>query len=55
MTDAANCMFERGWKFQQAYSSIYFGNSIIYWIFLKDSENIEETKKVLCPKLNIGK
>lgn len=35
MVDAANYMVQRGWIFQQAYSSAYGGKPIIHWIFLR--------------------
>jgi len=35
MVDAANYMVNKGWKFQQAYFSIYGGHHIIHWIFLQ--------------------
>lgn len=42
MVDAANYMVNKGWKFQQAYSSIYGGHPIIHWIFYKDAESFEK-------------
>ena len=50
MVDAANYMVERGWKFQQAYSSIYSGKPIIHWIFFKDAPNMEEAKEGIMTK-----
>ncbi len=35
MVDAANYMVDKGWKFQQAYSSAYGGKPIIHWIFYR--------------------
>ena len=55
MVDAANYMVERGWKFQQAYSSLYSGNSIIHWIFFKDAENMEEAKEGIMTKAEYQK
>lgn len=55
MVDAANYMVERGWKFQQAYSSVYSGNSIIHWIFFKDAENMEEAKEGIMTKAEYQK
>ena len=42
MVDAANYMVDRGWKFQQAYSSAYGGKPIIHWIYYKDAENMDK-------------
>ena len=50
MVDAANFMANRGWTFQQAYSSVYSGNLIIHWIFYKDAENIEKVKEGITTK-----
>lgn len=50
MVDAANYMVERGWNFQQAYSSIYQGKAIIHWIFYKDAKNFKEAKKGIITK-----
>ena len=44
MVDAANYITERGWQFQQAYSSTYQKNSVTNWIFYKDAESLEEAK-----------
>ena len=55
MVDAANYMVERGWKFQQAYSSLYSGNSIIHWIFFKDAANMEEAKEGIMTKAEYQK
>lgn len=41
MVDAGNYLSEKGWTFLQAYTSFYSGNSIIHWIFYKDSEDPE--------------
>ena len=41
MVDAANYMVQRGWVFQQTYSSLYGGSPIIHWIFFKDAETKE--------------
>ena len=45
MVDAANYMVEKGWQFQQAYSSAYGGHPVIHWIFYKDAESIEKAKE----------
>ena len=50
MVDAANYMVDKGWHFQQAYSSVYGGNLIIHWIFYKDAENAEKAKKGIITK-----
>lgn len=50
MVDAANYMVQRGWTFQQAYSSMYGGNPIIHWIFFKDAENMEKAKEGILTK-----
>ena len=50
MVDAANYMVQRGWVFQQAYSSLYGGSPIIHWIFFKDAENMEQAKEGILTK-----
>lgn len=55
MVDAANYMVQRGWNFQQAYSSTYGGKAIIHWIFFKDAENIEKAKEGIMTKLEYQK
>lgn len=50
MVDAANYMVDRGWTFQQAYSSMYGGNPIIHWIFYKDAENMEKAREGIMTK-----
>ena len=50
MVDAANYMVERGWSFQQAYSSLYGGLPVIHWIFYKDAESFEEAKEGILTK-----
>jgi hypothetical protein len=50
MVDAANYMVDRGWTFQQAYSSFYGGNPIIHWIFYKDAENMEKAREGIITK-----
>ena len=42
MVDAANYMSEKGWNFQQAYTSFYEGNVIHHWIFYKEADSREE-------------
>lgn len=55
MVDAANYMIQRGWIFQQAYSSAYGGKPIIHWIFFKDADNIEEAKEGIMTKAEYQK
>lgn len=50
MVDAANYMVDKGWNFQQAYSSVYGGSLIIHWIFYKDAENMEKAKEGIIVK-----
>ena len=50
MVDAANYMVERGWVFQQAYSSASGGESIIHWIFYKDAESFEKAREGIMTK-----
>ncbi|MBQ3623198.1 MAG: hypothetical protein IJA04_05805 [Bacteroidaceae bacterium] len=50
MIDAANYMVEKGWFFQQAYSSFYGDKSIIHWIFYKDASSFEEARKGILTK-----
>lgn len=50
MVDAANYMVQRGWIFQQAYSSIYGESPVIHWIFFKDAENMEKAKEGILTK-----
>lgn len=50
MVDAANYMVQRGWVFQQAYSSLYGGSSVIHWIFYKDAETMEKAKDGILTK-----
>ena len=38
-------MVNRGWIFQQAYSSSYGAKPVIHWIFYKDAKNFEEARK----------
>ena len=45
MVDAANYMAEKGWTFQQAYSSTNSGIPVIHWIFYKDASNFDEARK----------
>lgn len=55
MVDAANYMVERGWNFQQAYSSIYGRNPIIHWIFYKDAENMQKAREGIMTKAEYQK
>ena len=50
MVDAANYMVDKGWSFQQAYSSTYGGTPIIHWIFYKDAESFDEARKGIITK-----
>lgn len=50
MVDAANYMVQRGWVFQQAYSSLYGGSPIIHCIFFKDAETMEKAKEGILTK-----
>lgn len=50
MVDAANYMVEKGWNFQQAYSSVYGGRLIIHWIFYKDAESMEKAAEGIMTK-----
>ena len=45
MVDAGNYLSSKGWKFLQAYSSVYGGNCIVHWIFTKDADSIEDAMK----------
>lgn len=55
MVDAANYMVQRGWKFQQAYSSTYGGLPVIHWIFFKDAESPEKAKEGIMTKTEYQK
>jgi hypothetical protein len=55
MVDAANYMSEKGWNFQQAYTSVYAGNVIQHWIFYKEAETQEEAGKGIMTKENYKK
>lgn len=55
MVDAANYMTDRGWIFQQAYSSIYVGQPVIHWIFYKDAEDIHQAKEGIMTKSDYKK
>lgn len=50
MVDAANYMVEKGWTFQQAYSSSYGGSPVIQWIFYKDAESMEKAREGIMTK-----
>ena len=51
MVDAANYMVERGWVFQQAYSSVYFSKKpVLHWIFYKDANSFEEAREGILTK-----
>ena len=55
MVDAANYMVERGWTFQQAYSSFYSTRAVIHWIFYKDAESIEKAREGIMTKEDYNK
>ncbi|MBQ8047812.1 MAG: hypothetical protein IJ196_07805 [Prevotella sp.] len=55
MVDAANYMVDRGWNFQQAYSSLYSGSPIIHWIFYKDAESFEKAREGIMTKEDYDK
>lgn len=50
MVDAANYMIEKGWNFQQAYTSIYSDHAIHHWIFFKEARSKEEAGKGILTK-----
>lgn len=45
MVDAANYMGDKGWIFQQTYSSTYGEKPVIHWIFYKEAENIDKARE----------
>ena len=47
VVDAANYMTEKGWHFQQAYSSAEGKYNTVHWIFCIDAENFEKAKEGL--------
>ena len=50
MVDAANYMVDKGWSFQQAYSSTYGGSPVIHWIFYKDAESFDKAREGIMTK-----
>ena len=42
MVDAGNYMSDKGWNFQQAYTSVYGSQAIVHRIFYKDAESPEK-------------
>ena len=42
IVDAGNYMSDKGWNFQQAYTSVYGSQAIVHWIFYKDAESPEK-------------
>ena len=42
MVNAGNYLSGKGWKFVQAYSSVYGGYCILHWIFSKEANSPEE-------------
>ena len=55
MVDAANYMVERGWTFQQVYSSAYGGKPINHWIFYKDAESTDKAREGIITKVEYEK
>lgn len=55
MVDAANYMVDKGWKFQQAYSSAFGGKPIIHWIFYKDADNMDKAREGIMTKTEYQK
>ena len=55
MVDAANYMVERGWTFQQAYSSAYGGKPINHWISYKDAESTDKAREGIITKVEYEK
>ena len=55
MVDAANYMVEKGWTFEQAYSSSYGGSPVIHWIFYKDAESMEKAREGIMTKTEYKK
>lgn len=50
MVDAANYMSEKGWNFQQAYTSLYSGYVIHHWIFYKEADTKEKAVEGIMTK-----
>ena len=50
-----NSMVEKGWTFQQAYSSSYGGSPVIHWIFYKDAESMEKAREGIMTKTEYKK
>jgi hypothetical protein len=55
MVDAANYMTDKGWTFQQAYSSSYGGSPVIHWIFYREANSFEEAKESILTKAEYEK
>ena len=55
MVDAANYMVDKGWNFQQAYSSTYGGKPVIHWIFCKDADNMDKAREGIMTKTEYQK
>ena len=55
MVDAANYMVDKGWNFQQAYSSAYGGKPVIHWIFYKDADNMDKAREGIMTKTEYQK
>jgi hypothetical protein len=47
MVSAGNYLSGKGWKFLQAYSSVYGGNCIVHWVFCKETDSIENAMEGL--------
>ncbi len=50
MVGAANYLAQKGWFFQQAYSSTCEEKSVVHWIFCKDAESLEKAKEGIVTK-----
>ena len=51
MVDAANYMVERGWTFQQAYSSAYGGKPINKRMMMKEAEAADKAREAIITKV----
>lgn len=55
MVDAANYMVDKGWTFQQAYTSSYSLRPVIHYIFYKDAESMEKAQEGIMTKTEYKK
>ena len=55
MVNAGNYLSSKGWKFVQAYSSVYGGNCILHWIFFKEANSPEEAMQGIETKETFNK